>query len=247
MAWGLTVTDTGKFRLSPEARALLREHTDFFAPLVEVHQLAEVPLRIQGKDAEARTETKVLPNGDREVVWIYPIDDNADPGDGRLYLRDSFSFDPSERVLKNFRREIDGAAGLSGEWENYLKQHRLAVAAAAWRVGDPRVEGFARQVATGFSRPMVGEDGALSDALHEAFFRQADYLRRAGDLARRWRPDWKLKAGDPQSHYVLIPRGRELEILLTLAVDVDGDPEQDRIFLRERFLVDTASGALVRN
>ncbi len=224
---------------------MLREHGDFFAPLVEVHRRAEAALRLQGRDVEARTEARILPNEDREVTWIYPVDDNAQPEDGRLYIRDRFVFDPSEQVLKEFRRDISAASTPSPEWRGYLEQHREAAAQEGWTASHPEVARFAREVALSFPRPLAEPNGALSEGLASALQEQAEYLRQAGDLARRHRPDWKVKAGDPQSSYALIPKGEDLEVVLRLAVDVDGDPSRDRIFLREHFRFDRAGRALL--
>ncbi|MFO1462689.1 MAG: hypothetical protein U1F66_02860, partial [bacterium] len=220
---------------------MLREHLDFFAPFSVAASQGDLP-RLLGKDPEAQTEFRLLPNGDREVSWVYPLDDNADPGDGRLYLRDVFTFDPSESLLKNFSRECREASGADSPW---LRSCRGLTASFAWDRRHPLVRDFAASAGRSYARPFAASDGSLEPELLAALLAQGDYLRAAGDLVRRRRPSFKIKVGDPQSYFQILPRGASLEVVLALAVDDDADPGNGRIFLKERFSVDAASGRML--
>ncbi|MCC6273865.1 MAG: hypothetical protein IT572_10400, partial [Deltaproteobacteria bacterium] len=72
----------------------MRKNKDFFEQISALHAEGseQIPLNIQGKDPEARTEAKIQANGDVEVTFVYPLDDNPQAEDGRIYLRDTFLF-----------------------------------------------------------------------------------------------------------------------------------------------------------
>ncbi|MCE9624165.1 MAG: hypothetical protein K8R69_01740, partial [Deltaproteobacteria bacterium] len=201
-------------------------------------------MRLSGKDPEAHTEVQTLPNGDREVAWIYPLDDNLDAADGRLYLRDRFVFDASERLLKDFTRELRASEGAGEKWRNYLDLYRREIQKRAWSATDPFVQTFALGVAETYSRGLLPDVAGAREAFTAALYRQADYLHRAADAARRWQPTWKIKSGDPENRYYLIARGDSLELHLVLAVDEDSDASNGRVFLHEKFLLDAATRAL---
>jgi len=234
------VSDTVKYRFTLESRALLREHTDFFDPLSDAGARDGLP-RLAGKDPEARTEYRDLPNGDREVAWVYPLDDNANPDDGRVFLRDVFTFDAGENYLKGFVRECTGDPVRDAAW---LQSCRGALAANPWDARSPQVRAFARSIAKTYAHAWTDESGTVPYDLSAILQSHADYLREAGDWVRQRRPAWKLKFADPESYFQWLLQGNSVALVLVVAVDDDADSTNGRVFLKEKFLLDPATGKL---
>ncbi|MCE9624259.1 MAG: FHA domain-containing protein [Deltaproteobacteria bacterium] len=237
----------GTFKLSGETRDLLRKNKDFFEQISALNGdegSDKVPLNIMGKDPEARTETKVQPNGDVEVSFVYPLDNDADPENGRLYLRDTFLFDSSEQKLKSFKRDAESNNKGSGNWAAWLEKYKTAIAAAPLKVEDEKVQQFAKTVARTFGRPITDESGATFPEIREVWVKDASYITAANALVLKQRendpklPEVKLKVKDKLNSFTLVPREDTYEVVFNFAVDGDDDAANGRILMKDKFILD---------
>ncbi len=225
------------FQLSRETKRLLGENIDFFDSLKPTSQ--ELGLGLKGGDAEAHTEAEVLAGGDVQVTFVFPIDNNSDPADGRIYLKDSFVFDPKEQELKNYQRhfELKGDAQNNPQWKEWAAKYRAKLPSDPLESLNPRVKDFALLVARSYSRP-------ITNAVREALKGQADYLKKVLLASSAEGLGFNLKLGDPQAHYHLVRQGDKLEITLGFPLDTDADPANGRVFFSDTFSLDMKSRRL---
>lgn len=221
---------SSKLPFSREARTHLSEHRDYFRWFNPSETGS--PLRIKLGDPEAGTFRDHTAAGDVRIAFVYPLDDNEDSSDGRLYLKDTFIFDPFERHLKDFRSEISGKAtpevlsGAARLWENRPRS-----------IEDLRVRNFAADVAALHGRPLTGE-------ILLALKSQIAHLQEGLAPLFGFREGMRLKIADPQTHF-LLQRGEEAyKFQFNFVVDDDADPANGRLFWVERFSVDARTGQL---
>ncbi len=70
-------------------------------------------LEIQYSDPETRVTVEVLSTGERQVKFRYVLDTNANPGDGRIYFTDYFSFTKGGKYQpKKFLRYFNHSSSL---------------------------------------------------------------------------------------------------------------------------------------
>ncbi len=223
---------TETFRLSRETKEVVRENIGFFDTVKELGQ--ETKLGLKGNDLETRTEVQTRADGSVEVTFVYPIDDNDKPQDGRLYLKDQFVFDSKERKLTDFKRRFELAPGAPADpkWAEWAKKYQQAADAKPLALDDPKLQNFAMLVGRSYSRPLNSE-------LKKAFRDQIGYLTKAGQAAQTLLPDWMLKLGDVQAHFSVVRREKELHVTVTIPIDDDADPANGRIFFHDRFTLDS--------
>lgn len=221
------------FQLTRETKGLLREHTDFFDSIKDL--TTELGLGLMGGDAEAHTEVSVQSDGDVEVTFVYPIDNNKDSTDGRIYLKDRFVFDPKEEKLKEYARQFDSKGDQS--WKEWLERYRATSKDTPADSLDPALREKAILIGRSFARP-------IEDSLNAALKANSAYLLPAAQAAANMNPKWKLKVGDPQSHYTLVTRGKYLEISVALPVDDDKEAANGRIFFYDKFTYNTETKQL---
>lgn len=236
----------GTFKLSGETRDLLRKNKDFFEQISALHAEGpeQIPLNIQGKDPEARTEAKIQANGDVEVTFVYPLDDNSEAGDGRIYLRDTFLFDSAEQRLKSFQRSAEYNGKGQGQWQAWLEKYKAALAAAPLKAEDEKVQKFAQAVGRSFGRPVTDEDGATLPEIREVLAKDPSYIKAANALYQNLReqnpqlPEFVLKVKDKRNFITILPGEENFEVVFNFAFDSDADPANGRILFKERFLLD---------
>lgn len=236
----------GTFKLSGETRDLLRKNKDFFEQISALHAEGpeQIPLNIQGKDSEARTEAKIQANGDVEVTFVYPLDDNPQAEDGRIYLRDTFLFDSAEQRLKSFHRSAEYNGKGQGNWQAWLEKYKAALAAAPLKAEDEKVQKFAQTVGRSFGRPVTDEDGATLPEIREVLAKDPSYIKAANTLYQNLReqnpqlPEFVLKVKDKRNFITILPGEENFEVVFNFAFDSDADPANGRILFKDRFLLD---------
>ena len=221
--------------LSQETRELLRNRTSFFSSISSAEGTGG--LALQGKDTEARIERSVAATGEVTIDLIFPIDDNANPADGRIYVQDRFLFDASEQTFKKFERTFSYNGKGTGSWQDWLKKLQGASKPSA----DDAKE-FGLTVARSHSRPLSAEDSKIL----QVFQAQKPYLAKAGDLARGQNSDWKLISGDAQNHYHLVHTGGRVELSTYLTLR-RGTDAKSTLWLHEKFTLDASGKTLQRH
>ncbi len=236
----------GTFKLSGETRDLLRKNKDFFEQISALHAEGpeQIPLNIQGKDPEARTEAKIQANGDVEVTFVYPLDDNPQAEDGRIYLRDTFLFDSAEQRLKSFHRSAEYNGKGQGNWQAWLEKYKAALTAAPLKAEDEKVQKFAQAVGRSFGRPVTDEDGATLPEIREVLAKDPSYIKAANALYQNLReqnpqlPEFVLKVKDKRNFITILPGEEGFEVVFNFAFDSDADPANGRILFKDRFVLD---------
>ncbi len=227
--WGAAVSE--KFPLSKGTKRLLAENIDFFDSITGLTQ--QLGLGLRGNDAEAGTETTVRDDGNVQVTFIYPLDNNGDPADGRIYLKDQFIFDPGSKELREFQRIFDlkEAGANSGQWQAWLLRYQEGPEAGDWPLTDPKLQRFVSQVVRTHSQE-------ITPGMKAALRGQVDYLTKVMAVAHSQNDDWSLKVGDPQAHFNLIQRPGELELTLGFPLDDNSEGADGRMFFYEKFILD---------
>lgn len=229
------------FRLTPETRKLFPEHEYFYASILDLYHRKQSPLVLKARDPEARTEVEVLGNGDVEVTLVIPLDDDDRVEDGRLYVKDKFTFDPTHKVLKSYRRDFESNdQGDSAVWLARLGKYQELLQKRP-KINDSEVQSFGLAVARSYGLPFVDGSEQTLPKFKAAFQREHRYLdsldakvRQAGE--KQGIEGLRLRIKDKENHYQVFrhPEGR-VELLLNLAIDRDGAGENGRIWLKERF------------
>jgi hypothetical protein len=217
--------------LSREVLLRLQEHESFFAWLRDAKD-RDPALRPRLAAADAVTEREVIPDREIRVSLVTPIDDNSNPADGRIYLKDTFTYDIVERRLKNYSFEWSGKA-LPEVWEKVQRWRN----AAPLDLQSPEVQAFARDVIAFHGRP-------LKSFVYRALKTQQAYLQKGYDEMRRLQPGWTIKFKDPQTHFRVAKKEDDLLIEFNFVMDDDADPANGRMFWVEQFTVDPISGKM---
>ncbi|HKX12307.1 MAG TPA: hypothetical protein VJP40_04070, partial [bacterium] len=231
--------------MSRETRDLLKQHQDFFSSVLDLYDgkgetPQKTPLKFKPADAEARTEAEVKPNGDVEVTFIIPLDDNEKAGDGRVYLKDKFVFDPTQKVLKGYKRSFEhNGQGDSNAWKGWLGKYE-ALLKDGPGLGDKRVQSFGLSVARTFGQNVVDEQDQTLEKFREAFKREHRYLDEVDSLIqeqakRSGLEGLRLRIKDKESSYQVLRNGDRIDLIFKWMVDGDGKPENGRIWLKDRF------------
>ncbi|HKY62574.1 MAG TPA: hypothetical protein VJR29_04070 [bacterium] len=119
--------------LNREIHSHLREQTDFFKPVIKLCE--QLGLQLKAKDAEAHVEIAIQEvegsdgcvDGDIAITFVYPIDNDHDPDNGRLYLRDRFVFGRSKKdQLIEYSRGFDYKG--DDRWKGWVKAYRAEAA-----------------------------------------------------------------------------------------------------------------------
>lgn len=223
------------FRFSGETRNLLRDHSDFFGTLGEA--LQEAKLNLRGGDNDARSERSFKDDGSVEIVLIFPLDQDEKEGNGRIYLRDRFVFDPAQQKLKQFQRTFEyNKQGSAAAWTPLLEKLE------GWNyypdaADKDKIKRFASRVARSYSRPLTVP---VKDTLKDEKY--LPYLISIHEAAVAKNPAWRIKVGDPETHYNLIYQENDtLEVIFSTVVDTDADPANGRVFVNDKFILDAAT------
>ncbi|HKY62117.1 MAG TPA: FHA domain-containing protein [bacterium] len=238
------MSGNASFRLSRETRDLLKQHQDFFSSVLDLYDgkgdnPQKTPLKFKPSDLEAKTEAEVKPNGDIEVTFIIPLDDNEKAGDGRVYLKDKFVFDPTQKVLKGYQRSFEhNGKGDVAAWKGWLGKYEALVKNGPG-LSDKLVQSFGLSVARTFGQAMVDEQEQPLEKFKEAFKKERRYLDSLNGLivtqAKRFDLEGLKLRRDKESHYQVIRDGDQLDLILKWVADDDAKPENGRIWLKDRF------------
>ncbi len=223
--------------------------------------LLEDHLNLMVKSPDSYLESESLEDGRVQVTIHLPIDDNNNPADGRCFLQDTFILDAEEKNVLSFDRKCQIAPGftLDGAW--MARAEKIEVAHLEWlkeKESTEAVQSFYRKVLLTRPRP-------LTQGIKDELKKQQDYLGKLiseGGFSNGPR----LRVGDAQAHIAwrnfrnltslletvdypnlallkqelpgaLQNDTRELQIAFPL--DEDKIPENGRLWVRERFRVDS--------
>lgn len=231
----------GTFKLSGETRDLLRENQSFFEEILGLYDPedpAKIPLRFKSGDPESHTEAKIQPSGDVEVSFVIPLDGDTDPENGRIYLRDTFVFDPSEKKLKDYQRSFDYNGKGQGSWQEWLGKFRETLTTNPRTIDDPTVQAFAFSAGSSFGRSITNEKGETLDEFRSAYARQHAYLDLNHQMVKKHQPSLGYKLKDAKNHYSLARKDGEIRITFNFAVDVDDEPGNGRLIMNDTISVD---------
>ncbi len=227
---------TIKSPLSQETRDLFKTESTakFFESLAPSTGKAKLDMRFDG---EAQTETKALPNGDIEVVFIYPLDDNADAQDGRLYLRDKFVWDPAEKQVKNFSRDFSyNGEGNREHWKPLLTEVSKAAPPS-----QAAVQEFALVAGRSWSRPFTKR---LSDILKP----KTDFFNPVLPLLEE--EGLEIRISPKTTHFTVIQRqgfNATTDVIFSYEVDDKDDNTTGKIRMRDVFTLSPAGELLGYN
>lgn len=219
---------TIKAPLSQETRDLFKENQKFFEALAPA--LSEAKLMVKMGDPETRTETKALENGDIEVTFVYPLDDNNDAADGRLYLRDKFLWDAKESQIKTFNRDYSyNGEGNRESWKPLLAKMQGLKAPDA----DTAAQ-FGMTAGRSYSRPFGKE---VKDILKT----KVDYFNAVAPILQE--EGLQIKLPDADTHYTLIHHAGKnglpgnTELIFSYVINDADEKTGGKAYLRDSFLI----------
>lgn len=220
--------------LSQETRDLLRDNKSFFEAVSNLGD--KTGIKIQGKDAEARTEVEVLADGNVAVSFVYPVDDNPSSDDGRIYLRDTFTYDPSQKKLNGYKRDFQ-YNGRGEDKEGW--QRRLAAYRTAALPDDQKLQAFAMLVARTFSRPFSAEHIAI-------FGKNKGETQQFGTLIAATQAEGlALRVKDPRSHYAVFHRGLTTEVVFSYVAEDPEGKKSGHLLVQDKFSFNGNTGEWV--
>ncbi|HKX12186.1 MAG TPA: FHA domain-containing protein, partial [bacterium] len=173
-----------------------------------------------------------------------PLDSDADPENGRIYLRDSFVFDPSEKKLKSYQRTFDYNGKGQGAWADWLQKYRDTLKSNPRTIDDPVVQAFAFSAGTSFGRALTDENGATLPEFSQAYKRQHDYLDINHHMVEMNVQELGYKLKDKLNHYTVVRKDDQIHITFHIAIDGDDDPSNGRLILSDTISVDAKTWEL---
>lgn len=218
--------------LSQETRDLLRENANFFEAVAKLGE--KTGIGIKGKDAEARTEVEVQGDGKVAVSFVYPVDDNGQAEDGRIYLRDTFVYDPSLKTANSYKRDFQ-YNGRGEDKEGWQK--RLAAYRNAALPDEQKVQTFAMLVARTFSRPFSAEQVAIFSKNKDTQFGSLIGFTQGEGVA--------LRVKDPRSHYAVFHHGLTTEVVFSYLVDDPSGKKTGHLLVQDKFVFNGNTGEMV--
>ncbi len=220
--------------LSQETRDLLRDNKSFFEAVSNLGD--KTGIKIQGKDAEARTEVEVLADGNVAVSFVYPVDDNGQTDDGRIYLRDTFTYDPSQKKLNGYKRDFqyNGRGEDKEGWQKRLAAYKMAALP-----DDQKLQAFAMLVARTFSRPFSAEHIAI-------FGKNKGESQQFGTLIAATQSEGlALRVKDPRSHYAVFHRGLTTEVVFSYVAEDPEGKKSGHLLIQDKFSFNGNTGEWV--
>lgn len=218
--------------LSQETRDLLRQNSNFFEAVTKLGE--KTGIKVQGKDTEARTEVEVQADGNIAVSFVYPVDDNNKGDDGRIYLRDTFVYDPSQKKLNGYKRDFQ-YNGRGEDKEGWQK--RLAAYRSAALPDDEKLQTFAMLVARTYSRPFSVDHVAIFSKNKAAQFGSLIEATQAEGLS--------LRVKDPRSHYAVFHRGLTTEVVFSYVVEDSEGKKSGHLLVQDKFVFNGNTGQMV--
>ncbi len=224
------------FRLSRETLGLFKDHKDFFQSVAGLY--SETHLKVKLLDPEAKTSKILRENGDVELSFLYPLDDNDNAEDGRIYFNDTFVFNPTEEKFKEFKRSFaynqkSSDTSQKPQWEEWLAKYQHTAIPTA-----DQAKAFATTAGRSVSRE-------LGDNVLRALATQKSYLMEALGVARSKNENWRFKLKDEQSYFNIVYRQDKIEVTLAIVVDDDEDAANGRVFFKDKFTLDAKTQALL--
>ncbi|HKY64170.1 MAG TPA: FHA domain-containing protein [bacterium] len=216
-----------------ENQAFFKEVLDLFDP----QDPEKIPLKFKSGDPESRSEAVVHPNGEVEVSFVIPLDSDADPENGRVYLRDTFVFDSSEKKLKSYQRAFDYNGKGEGNWAAWLEKYRETLKQPRG-IDDKTVQDFAFSAGTSFGRALTDADGKTLEDFAKAYKREHEYLDLNHHMVEVNWQDLNYKLKDKANHYTLVRKDGQIHITFNMTIDGDDDPANGRLILSDTISVD---------
>lgn len=176
---------------------------------------------------DAYTETEVLRNGDLKVTFVYPLDNDYDHSNGRMFVKDIFVYDGKDHLPKKVDREFawNRRGDKREQWKKWEKEYRGIA-----KPTKNQFLRFANTVAKTYSRPIDSKTFEIlkSVAGNPAYFESVKklILEEAG---------LGIKAKDEKSHITVHNNGQIIDVVFAYVLD-DGDPDTEgQLFLHDTF------------
>jgi hypothetical protein len=173
--------------------------------------------------------------GHVKVSFVYPIDTNDNPDDGRIYLKDHFIFDPQTQTLELYWRRFDYQG--EGPWQGWVERYRATVKDQDVGGMAPGLREAATRIGQSFGRP-------ISSALSQRIKEQRGYFNSAAEAVAAVPTVSGFGMQNPDRLLTVVERGDKLEVTLGFPLDDDKNPKNGRIFLYDKFTLDQATRRL---
>src|SRR4030095_5371780 len=153
---------TLKIQMGGYVRERILSNTDIFLPVTGETRKADLdgkPVNIKTGDAESQIEVSSDAKG-RTAVFVYPLDNDPENSNGRLYVEDRFVFDPQTKTFevdRQFRR-AQGTEGLR-YWDDLYQRLDQVKRDFPLKKEDPKVQKFFNEVVLSLPEPLEGEGG----------------------------------------------------------------------------------------
>lgn len=228
-----------KSRISDETLELIANNLGFYRPLLDSVEKHEAPVGLMFREKGARTETRKLANGDLEVLFTLPIDDNYDREDGRLWVVDRFVFDHKDSTLSTFQHKREIKFNQLGQNHLYWR-HWKEVFEKEGQVKPEVAADFVNKVAHTYARPLMKNH---LEAMGEAMAKEREAGEDGGKngfLAPLHRLIWKhtgllIRFQDPRNHYTLVERDGSYDLIFSYVVRDENPNTKGFIWVRDRF------------
>ncbi len=227
-----------KFPISPETWALLRQHPEFYESINTSGK--RVGLLVRPEDAEAQTHMEQTPDGKKVVKLILPVDDDANPENGRYYLEDRFFFDDGGSAFLKWDRKLINPGAKDPELQHWLKFQEILIAGE--RPTNVQAETFGRALWPTLPRPTLANQGYWQK-LRESKEALA-FVTQIGSQAQSIDPFLQLQGYVLDSHYNSQESNTEISYVQRWILDQDRYNENGRIVVEDRFVTDKVSGEL---
>src|SRR4030095_9597378 len=151
---------TLKIQMGGYVRERILSNKDIFLPVTGETLKADLdgkPVNLKTGDPESQILVSSDPKG-RTAVFTYPLDNDPDTSNGRLYAEDKFNYAPE---TKNFevRREFRRASGTEGlsYWGDLYKRLEVMKQRSPLQKEDPKVQKFFNEVVLNLPEPTENE------------------------------------------------------------------------------------------
>lgn len=235
------MTEVLKSRISDEMISLAAENREYFKSILDVREEHDLTLGIQLTHPKARTETRKLKNGDLEITLTFPLDDNYNREDGRLWVIDRYVFDGQDKTFKKFTFQRQVEYNNLGENKAQWRQWRELMRQKA-TVSDEKAINFAKNVIQSYSRPILEKqlEGMRAALKWEKETRTDGELHPQSYLLSLHEGIWSksgllIKYDDPRNHVTRVERDNAYDIIISYVVNDDDPNTQGHLWVQDKF------------
>ncbi|HKY63781.1 MAG TPA: FHA domain-containing protein [bacterium] len=246
-----------KYRLSPRERTLVAEQLGTLESVRARLKGSGVDVKIQDPEVEVSVEEK---GGEISYELTYPLDNDYYPGNGRIYLKDSYRLNRRDGSLISFNRSASQNVGTSSHrfwvdtarrdhpqeklkgYAEHLEKFLNDLSQLQLDAQSPALKTMLAETLPGLHRPLPPNSKALFDENLEVFAPIRDVVQDLG---------LQMKFRNAQTGLTLRREGGKILLGLQLVLDSDSDPALDaenngRMFLHDVYEIDAASGKVLK-